>query len=154
MRICLRYSKNEEEALEVMNDGFFKIFTKIETYDPDRPFPVWLRRVMVNTALDRYRQEVKFHEMDGGALTDTFASDETISSGMAYDEILSFIHQLTPAYRMVFCLAVIDGYSHEEIAGKLGISVGASKSNLARAREKLRAMLSKLSADEYARMAR
>ena len=153
MSICLRYVQNRNEAAEVLNDGFFKVFTKIGTYDPDRPFKTWLCRIMVNTALDHYRRNS--HQLDFEPVEDRDVPVvETALTELSYDDIIGLIGKLSPVYRIVFSMAVIDGYSHEEIAEKLQISIGTSKSNLSRAREKLRIMLSRLSADDYARMAR
>lgn len=157
MGVCMRYVPNREEALEVVNDGFLKIFQKVEMYDAERSFKIWLRRVMINTALDHYRQNVKYqHQEDISVVENTVASSEATSGyqNLLQEDILELIQQLTPAYRLVFNLYVIDGYSHEEIAQKLGISEGTSKSNLARARENLRAMLQKKGRDEYARVTR
>ncbi len=153
MSVCLRYVQNRSEANEVLNDGFFKVFTKIETYDKARPFKTWLARIMVNTALDHYRRNT--HQFTLEPADDKDAPvQETVLAELSYADITGLIGKLSPVYQIVFNMAVIDGYSHEEIAEKLGISVGTSKSNLSRAREKLRMMLSKLSADDYARMAR
>lgn len=156
MSICLRYTRTREEALDVLNDGFLKVFTKLEQYNPELPFKAWLRRIMVNTALDHYRQAVQHYyhtDLDQVAEHTPVHSADTYSQ-LAHEELLDLISGLSPAYRMVFNLYVIDGYSHEEIAGQLAISVGTSKSNLARARENLRAMLQKKTNDEYAKMAR
>lgn len=157
MGVCMRYVPNRDEALEVVNDGFLKIFQKVQMYDADKPFKAWLKKVMINTALDFYRQNVKFQNHDDiSVIENTVAASESQSaySQLEYEELIGLIQQLTPSYRAVFNLYVIDGYSHEEIAQKLGISEGTSKSNLARARENLRSMLLKKGNDEYARVAR
>lgn len=157
MGVCMRYVPNREEAVEVVNDGFLKIFQKVQMYDADKPFKLWLRRIMINTALDHYRQNAKFqHHEDISVAENVIASSDTNNaySQLAHEELIELIQQLTPAYRTVFNLYVIDGYSHEEIAQKLGISEGTSKSNLARARENLRIMLLKKGSDEYARVTR
>ena len=157
MGVCMRYVPNRDEALEVVNDGFLKIFQKVQMYDADKPFKVWLKKVMINTALDFYRQNVKFQNHDDiSSIENTATASESHSahSQLEYEELVGLIQQLTPSYRAVFNLYVIDGYSHEEIAQKLGISEGTSKSNLARARENLRSMLLKKGNDEYARVTR
>lgn len=153
LSICLRYVPNRSEAAEAMNDGFFKIFTRLETYDSTRPFKTWLGRVMINTALDHYRRKAPHVNFESVEDKDLPVAEDIIA-GLSYEDLLGLIERLSPVYRIVFCLAAIDGYSHEEIAAKLEISVGSSKSNLSRAREKLRIMLSKLSSDDYAGMAR
>ena len=154
MSVCLRYTKSKEEAKEVLNDGFFKVFTKLESFDNSRSFKTWLSRIMINTALDHYRQEVRRDVFDNVDAAEHVSVDETIINKLAHEELVALIQKLTPSYRIVFSLYVIDGYTHEEIAEKLGISLGASKSNLSRAREKLREMLSKINIDDYDRVTR
>ncbi|AEI51837.1 RNA polymerase sigma factor [Runella slithyformis] len=157
MGVCMRYVPNREEALEVVNDGFLKIFQKVQKYDAEKSFKIWLRRVMINTALDHYRQNVKYQNH-----TDLSVAENTIATPdgdnayntLAHEDLIELIQQLTPSYRTVFNLYVIDGFSHEEISRQLGISEGTSKSNLARARENLRVMLSKKKSNEYARVSR
>lgn len=155
MGLCLRYARSREEAKEILNDGFFKIFTKLETFDRSRPFKTWLGRVMINTALDQYRREAKHQVFDDIRAAETMAAHDDDAIGqMAYEELLDMIQRLPPAYRTVFSLAVLDGYTHEDIAQELEISVGASKSNLSRAREKLRTMLEKKNKAEHERVVR
>lgn len=154
MGICLRYSGSKDEAKEIVNDGFLKVFTKIDSYDTTRPFKNWLGRIIVNTALDHYRHEIKHALLDDYEAAENVSVDETIIGKMSHEELMGVIQTLTPAYRVVFSLYVIDGYSHEEIAEQLNITVGASKSNLSRAREKLREKLSKLNIDNYDRVTR
>lgn len=141
MAICTRYTQQRDEAIEVLNDSFLKVFTKSELYDPSKPFKAWLRRIIINTALDYYRHHVKhyYHEdLDNNQqVADTHTADHDIS----YEELIGMVQQLSPAYRAVFNLYVIDGYTHEEIAEQLDISSGTSKSNLARAKEQLRKFL-------------
>ncbi len=155
MGLCLRYARSGEEAKEILNDGFFKIFTKLETFDRKRPFKTWLGRVMINTALDQYRREAKHQVYDDIRVAETIsANEEDALEKMAHNELLGMIQRLPPAYRTVFSMAVLDGYSHEDIAKELAISVGTSKSNLSRAREKLRTMLEKKNKVENERVVR
>lgn len=154
MSICLRYTRSRDEAKEILNDGFLKVFTKLDSFDSNRSFKTWLGRIMINTALDHYRQEVRRDVFDDVEVADQVAVDETVISKLAHEELVGLIQKLTPSYRIVFSLSVIDGFTHEEIAEQLGISVGASKSNLSRAREKLREMLSKINIDDYDRVTR
>lgn len=153
MSICLRYAPTREGALEVLNDGFLKVFTRLEQYDTNQPFKSWLRRILINTALDHYRQEVRHmnHASVEQIELTAVANEADAQSQLAHEDLLALIQRLSPAYRLVFNLAVMDGFTHDEIAEQLGISVGASKSNLARARENLRQMLHILKYDEYAR---
>ena len=153
MSVCLRYVSTREGALEVLNDGFLKVFTRLDQYDPNQPFKGWLRRILINTAVDHYRQEVRhqYHE-DVEQIEKTAVSESADAfSQLAHEDLLALIQRLSPAYRLVFNLYVMDGFTHEEIATQLGISVGASKSNLARARENLRLLLKQINYDEYAR---
>ncbi|GAB3577028.1 sigma-70 family RNA polymerase sigma factor [Spirosoma luteolum] len=156
MSVCLRYAPTRESALEVLNDGFLKVFTRLDQYDPAQPFKAWLRRILINTAVDHYRQELRhfYHDSVEQAGQASVATGADAYSQLAYDELLKLVQMLSPAYRLVFNLYVMDGFAHDEIAEKLGISVGASKSNLARARENLRVLLKQQNYDEYARVNR
>ncbi len=155
MKLCMKYARSHDEAQEILNDGFFKVFTKLETFDQKRPFKTWMGRVMINTALDQYRREAK-HQVyeDIRSAENTVAVDETAVGRMAHQELLELVQRLPPAYRTVFSLVVLDGYTHENVADELGISVGASKSNLSRARGKLREMLAQVSRQEHERIVR
>lgn len=152
MSVCLRYAPTREGALEVLNDGFLKVFTRLDQYDSSQPFKGWLRRILINAAIDHYRQEVR-HQHDDVEKAEQVAVSGTADafSQLSHEELLGFVQRLSPAYRLVFNLYVMEGFTHEEIAGQLGISVGASKSNLARARENLRQLLKNINYDEYAR---
>jgi RNA polymerase sigma-70 factor (ECF subfamily) len=153
MSVCLRYAPTRESALEVLNDGFLKVFTRLDQYDATQPFKAWLRRIMINSAVDHYRQEVRHYNQDSLEQAEQLSAPDTVDaySQLAHEDLLMLIQRLSPAYRLVFNLYVMDGFTHEEIAGQLGISTGASKSNLARARENLRQLLKQINQDEYAR---
>jgi RNA polymerase sigma-70 factor (ECF subfamily) len=141
MGICLRYSRTRDEALEIVNDGFVKIFKKLDRYSRGMSFKGWLRKVMINASIDYYRRNEKhYHSLDisHGKYE---ATGETIFDDLAAKNIIEAIQRLPPSYRMVFNLFVIEGYQHDEIANQLNISVGTSKSNLAIARSKLQKML-------------
>ena len=142
MGVCMRYTQSRDEALEIVNDGFLKIFTKGDQYDSKFPFKAWFRRIIVNTALDFYRSQQKhyFHENIEEAY-DVSSNDSSPLSQLNHEEIIGLVQRLPSGYKMVFNLFVIDGFSHEEISNQLGISVGTSKSNLSRAREALRKMI-------------
>jgi len=141
MGICLRYTGNREEAAEVMNQGFFKVFTHLESYDPARPFKAWLGKIMMNVSIDYYRANLKM------AYTEDLDKAEHLSDGdltdkkLNYDDLLKMVQKLPNAYRTVFNLFAIDGYSHDEIAAMLNITSGTSKSNLHKARQKLKQMI-------------
>lgn len=142
MSITLRYADSREQAASILNDAFIKVFDNIKKYDSERPFRPWLRKIVVNTAIDHYHKNKKipvWEELDMNQIK--MSDDETITSGMSYQEIIGLVQQLSPAYRTVFNLYVIEGFTHEEIAGMLGISVGTSKSNLAKAKKNLRILV-------------
>jgi len=149
MAICLRYTGDRDEAAEVLNQGFFKVFKNIDRYDPDRPFKAWLGKIMMNVSIDHYRANLKM------AYTEDLDSAEGVSDGdysdknLNYNDLLAMVQKLPQAYRTVFNLFAIDGYSHDEIAEMLNINAGTSKSNLFKARQKLKQMI--LDADIKAR---
>lgn len=141
MAICLRYANDRDDAAEVMNKGFLKVLTHLDKYDPYKPFKPWLSRIMTNTAIDHYRRQIKFaHTADIDEATD-IGIEATVHQKLAYEDLLKLVQRLPPGYRAVFNLYAIDGYNHEEIGKLLGISEGTSKSNLFKARQKLRQYL-------------
>ena len=148
MSVCERYTGNQEDALEILNDGYLKIFKEIHRFKPSysdtvASFKGWLKKIMVCTAIDHFRRQRKHEKvsiMDTSVMqypADTSDACDKIS----YDEIIRQIQYLSPAYRTVLNLFIVEGFSHEEIAEKLGISVGTSKSNLAKARKQLQKIL-------------
>lgn len=139
MGICLRYSKNREEAATIINEGFFKVFDHINSYDFNRPFVTWLRRIMTNTAIDYYRSTLRFvnQTVELDIVEEYEVLNESTLQMLHYQDLLKMVQSLTPGFRTVFNLYAIEGYSHEEIAALLGISIGTSKSNLYKARAKL-----------------
>lgn len=148
LSICARYSRNYEEAKEVVNDGFMKVFSKIDQYNPEMSFKGWLRKIMINSAIDQYRKELKFQQHASVDSVHEFTSPRILSD-LSHEELIGLIQKLSPAYRTVFSLYVIDGYTHPEISKMLKISEGTSKSNLLKARENLRAMLETLNKIPY-----
>lgn len=132
--VCLQYAKDYTEAEDILQDGFIKVFTKISQYNFKGSFEGWVRRIMVNCALERFRKQnlmytvSEIHEYDHKMIVDD------VLSSISGKELLTLIHQLSPQYKTVFNLYAIEGYSHQEIAEQLNISVGTSKSNLSRAR--------------------
>ena len=139
--ICLRYTGNAEEARECTQDGFFKVFTKIDKYKGDLPFEAWLKRIMINTCIDRYRARLK--EIPTSELTE--ARDETVLAetliNADVEYLLQLVRLLPPAYQTTFNLFAIEGYEYQEIADLLGVSMGSVKSNLSKARARLKEML-------------
>lgn len=143
MGVCLRYSKSREEAIEIVNDGFMKIFNNLDKYTVGRPFKGWLRRVMINASIDHYRKYEKHYNTLDISYAQYQPTAEAALDNLSAEEILNAVSQLPPSYRLAFNLYVVDGFKHEEIANKLGISVGTSKSNLSIARSKLQKILMK-----------
>jgi RNA polymerase sigma-70 factor (ECF subfamily) len=139
--ICQRYTAHPHETEEIINEGFLKVFTHLDRYDPTQPFKAWLRTILVNTAVDYYRKQQKWaHQLSLDELEVIDWNDDVISA-ISAQEILEMVQQLPPAYRMVFTLFVVEGYSHREIADLLSIQEGTSKSNLRDARRKLQLMI-------------
>src|ERR1700743_433357 len=142
MAICLRYAGNRDEAAEVMNQGFFKVFTKIDSYDSNRPFKAWLGKIMMNVSIDYYRANLKMAYTEDLDKAEGMTDGELPDRKLNYDDLLAMIQKLPNAYRTVFNLFAVDGYSHEEIGEMLGISSGNSKSKLHKARQKLKTLIS------------
>ena len=141
MGICLRYANNRDEAAEVLNQGFYKVFTRIETYDRTRPFKAWLGKIMMNVSIDYYRANLKMAYTDDLDKAEHLTDGELPDRKLNYDDLLKMVQKLPPAYRTVFNLFAIEGYTHEEIGELLHISPGTSKSNLHKARFKLKQMI-------------
>lgn len=141
LKICLRYAKDREEALELVNDGFMKVFTKFHLYKSEYAIKSWIGRVMINTAIDHYRSKIKKQQMEELINANVMEEKENILSGLHYKDMIALVQKLSAAYRTVFNLFVIDGYSHQEIAQRLSISEGTSKSNLFKARQQLKEMI-------------
>lgn len=130
--ICLKYSKNKQEAQDNFQDGFIAIFNKIGTFNFKGSFEGWLKRVMINTILQKYRKKSVLN-----IVTEEIPDEvvvEVDDDDISLDILLDLIKELPERYRMVFNLYVLDGFSHKEIAKMLKIAEGTSKSNLARAR--------------------
>ena len=137
MSIARRYISHTETAEEVVSDAFFKVFTRIHLYSGNQPFRFWLRRVVINTAIDRLRSGLRDLRASELQPQHEPESDDGIVEGLTREQILDSLDRLPPAYRTVFNLYVVDGYTHEEIATMLDIHPGTSKSNLSRARQHL-----------------
>ena len=141
MSICIRYVKDEDEAVLVLNDSFLKVFNRIKKYNPDRPFKPWFRIVVVNTAIDYVKRKRKLEMNVELNEAQNATTREDILSRIGYKELIAMVQSLSLAYRTVFNMYVIDGFKHEEIAKTLGVSVGTSKSNLSKARARLQEMV-------------
>ncbi len=135
---CLKYSKNYAEAEDNLQDAFITIFKKIAQYKNKGSFEGWLKRITINTALQRYRSQGVFEIINEEAIEDETVSIEDNDDDVSIDFLLKIIQNLPDRYRLVFNLYVLDGYSHSDIAELLKINLGTSKSNLARARQILK----------------
>jgi RNA polymerase sigma factor (sigma-70 family) len=136
--VCLRYSKSREEAEDILQDAFIKVYSNINQYIATGSFEGWIRRIMVNTALEALRKKkIDYSEVEIQDLEDSIENVHDVMSKIGMNDLLTFIQQLPAGYRAVFNLYAIEGYQHKEIAGMLNISEGTSRSQLARARQLL-----------------
>ncbi len=149
MGVCLRYAKSKDEALEVLNDSFLKIFNKLESFDFSKPFIVWIKRIIINTAIDNYRSQQKhyFHQ-EIEELQNVNSDEETAEEKLNYEDLLNLVKRLPYSYQLNFNLYIIEGHTHDQISKLMEISAGTSKSNVSRAREMLRKMIEKRDLDK------
>lgn len=147
--VCLRYSKNLEEAEEILQDGFIRVFKCIGQFKFAGSFEGWVRKIMVNCALQKLRTQVNLRPV---VSLNTEAFDKTLEDEVIENicgkEMIQMVQALSPAYRLVFNLYHFEGYKHREIAAMLGIEEGTSKSNLAQAKKNLQAAVKKNLANE------
>ena len=134
--VCLQYSGNDEEARDILQEGFIKIYENLVHYKYEGSFDGWVRRIMVNTALEKYRSKHNLYRVDDiDQIPEQNAEpDNEDYAGLEARDLMEIIRELPPRYRIVFNLFAIEGYSHKEIGGMMSISEGTSKSNLSRAR--------------------
>ncbi len=157
MGLCLRYARDRDEASAMLNQGFFKVFESLDRFDPEKGnLEGWVYRIVMHAAIDQYRSVIRTARTEE---LDTVGMDQAapVESGLdrlAAQDLLRLVQNLTPAYRAVFNLYVIEGYSHPEIGSLLGISEGTSKSNLSKARRNLQAMILQNEAPQSARYVR
>ena len=145
--VCLRYAKDHTEAEDNLQDGFVKVFSNIKKFRYEGSFEGWVRRIMVNVSLSKYRKQHSLYPVEdiGSYENETF--NEGILEKITAGELIELIQELPPRYRMVFNLFVMEGMSHQEIAEAMNISEGTSKSNLARARNILKSKVQQLYGD-------
>ncbi|WP_262325715.1 RNA polymerase sigma factor [Carboxylicivirga litoralis] len=136
--VCLRYSKDKTEAEDCLQEGFIKVFNSIDKFGFKGSFEGWVRRIMVNTVIEVYRKKQPELLVDDFPLLADDDANEEYDVAFTQDELMAMIKELPPKYKLVFNMYVIEGYSHAEIAETTGISLGTSKSNLARARQWLK----------------
>ena len=141
MGVCMRYANNDDDALDILHEGFIKVFKHVSSYQPGTSLTAWIRRIMVNTSIDYYRKTVRRRTEDIETAYNLSNSDADAISQCTEKDILIAVKKLTPAYRAVFNMYVIEGFSHKEIADQLNITESTSRSNLVKARLKLQALL-------------
>jgi RNA polymerase sigma-70 factor (ECF subfamily) len=142
--VCLRYAKDRTEAEDNLQEGFIKVFTYIKGFRHEGSFEGWMRRVMVNVSLEKYRKQNLLYPVEDMGIYDTQNYNDDILDKISADELIGLIQLLPPRYRMVFNLYVMEGFNHKEISEEMGISLGTSKSNLARSRDILKSKVKEL----------
>ena len=139
MSVCVRYTRDQNEAMEIVNDSFMKVLGSIGKFDDSGSFRSWYGRILVNSAIDYYRRNAKHTSyLQINDLEETEEQEPSVNAELSVNEILSLFNLLPDNYRVTFNLYEIEGYSHEEIGQMLDISTSTSRSNLARAKKMLR----------------
>jgi RNA polymerase sigma-70 factor (ECF subfamily) len=132
--VCLRYAANAEEAEDILQEGFIKVFKKMGSYRGDGSFEGWIRRIFVNTAIEHFRKKAYLQPITEQEENTIEGKYLNVLDNLAEKDIIKLIQQLSPGYRTVFNMYVIEGYTHKQIADILNISEGTSKSQLSRAK--------------------
>jgi len=141
--VCLRYCGSREEAEDVLQDAFIKVFRKIDTFKFNGSFEGWIRRIMINTAIRNKYTHFRAHEVNTLEGIEHPSIDEKITSNLSMMDLMKLVNQLPQGYKIVFNLFAIEGYAHKEIAEMLGIQEATSRSQFLRARQFLREKLEK-----------
>lgn len=141
--VCLRYAGKAEDAQDILQDGFVKVFRNLHMYRGDGSFEGWIRRIFVNTAIEHYRRQVNVYPVTEGHENLMEAKDVSAIDTLSMKDLMMIIQELSPGYKTVFNLYVIEGYTHKEISEMIGISEGTSKSQLARAKGILQNIINK-----------
>lgn len=139
--VCLRYAGNAEEAEDILQEGFIKVFKKLDSFRSEGSFEGWVRRIFVNTAIEHFRRKrylMPVTEKEENTIEGKYTS---VLDELGVKDIMALIQELSPGYRTVFNMYVVEGYTHKEIADMLGISEGTSKSQLSRAKVILQDMV-------------
>tara|TARA_B100000965_G_scaffold396287_1_gene410975 strand:- start:885 stop:1466 length:582 start_codon:yes stop_codon:yes gene_type:complete len=156
MAVCYRYAGRPEDAKDIFQEGFIKVFEKIDRFNFKGSLQGWIRRIMVNHAIDHYRKNKKKYAFSESLVeAEKIANEDNEdnwSSEFDGNTLLNCVQQLSPTYRTVFSMYVLDGYTHAEISEELSISEGTSKSNLAKAKRNLRKMIQELRNNEEAQI--
>jgi RNA polymerase sigma-70 factor (ECF subfamily) len=159
LSVCLAYASNQEDAREMLNDGFLKAFKRIGELKNVDALQSWLRRIMVNTAIDYYRKDQKRRldistEAVSSTLEEPYLNDQGLFAQLSAEDILAVLHQLPVPYRMVFSLYVLEGYAHREIAEQLNIAESTSRAHLTEANRLLRRALTVQTTKKHERTGR
>jgi RNA polymerase sigma-70 factor (ECF subfamily) len=141
--VCLRYAGNSDEAEDVLQEGFIKIFKKIDSFRNEGSFEGWIRRIFVNTAIEHFRRKTYLQPITEKEEVSVEATHLSVLDSLAEKDIINLVQQLSPGYRTVFNMYVVEGYTHKQIGDILGISEGTSKSQLSRAKIILQDMVNK-----------
>lgn len=145
--VCLQYSDDYDDAKDILQEGFIKVFANLKQFRGKGSFEGWIRRIIVNTALEKYRDKHYLNKVDEGEAEKLEKTDYNIIDEISAKDLMKVVQELSPKYRMVFNLFAIEGYSHKEISALLDISEGTSKSNLSRARAILQEKLANYNRD-------
>ena len=154
LSVCLAHASNRDDAREILNDGFMKVFGGLKNLKNEAALLPWLRRIMVNTAIDYYRKNQKRTtdssiESVAHSLAEPYLNHETILANLSAEDILNALAQVPLPYRFVFSLYVLEGYSHREIAARLGLAESTSRAHLSEANRLLRHALTSQTTDSY-----
>lgn len=141
MAICQRYTRNNDDALDILQEGYIKVFNNLQHYVPHTSLLAWIRRIMINTAIDQYRKNVRRYTESLDTQQHVTIQDSDPTPQLSADELLEVVQSISPMYRMVFNLYVMEGYSHKEIGDLLGITESTSRSNLVKARMKIKEII-------------
>ena len=139
--VCLRYSENTEDSNDIMQEGFIKVYKSLNKFRGEGSFEGWVRRIFINTSIEHYRKKVKLYNVT--EVQENTIEDKELDAldSLAAKDIMNIVNELSPGYKAVFNMHVIEGYSHKEIAEILGITEGTSKSQLARAKGVLKKII-------------
>ena len=152
MGICIRYARDPDEAQDVLQEAFIKIYEKIGQVKEPKALPGWVKRIAVNTAINHYHKQKRIYQQsDLEEVKELTGEEENVIAAMSNQELLEVIAQLPEGYRMVFNLYVIEGYPHKEIADMLQISEGTSKSQLSKTKNMLKRLVNELNETSYER---
>jgi RNA polymerase sigma-70 factor (ECF subfamily) len=141
--VCLRYAGNSEEAQDILQEGFIKVYKKLDSFRNEGSFEGWVRRIFVNTAIEHFRRKRYLQPVTEKEENTIEGKYTSVLDDLAEKDILALVQELSPGYRTVFNMYVVEGYTHKEIGDMLGISEGTSKSQLSRAKVILQDMVKK-----------